>query len=68
MELPAGIDRYPVPVNSAVVLKDVKHGVSGGEILPSHIGAIDFQRQTLPQHEQPRGVIDLGIDQHHCAY
>src|SRR5262249_8356650 len=56
------------PMNPAVVLENVEHRVSGGEILPSHIGGIDLQRLALSQHEQSSCVIDLGIDQHYPAY
>src|SRR5439155_26680763 len=67
-EVFAGIDRHSMPVNPAVVLKDVEYRVPGGEILPSHIGRIDLQRPALSQHEQTSRVIDLSIHQDHCAY
>src|SRR5438876_11304574 len=57
-----------MPMNPAVVLKDVEYRVPGGEILPSHIGRIDLQGPALSQHEQTSRVIDLSIHQDHCAY
>src|SRR5207247_9692309 len=57
-----------MPMNPAVVLKDVEYRVPGGEILPSHIGRIDVQGPPLSQHEQTSRVIDLSIHQDHCAY
>ena len=55
-------------MNPTVVLKDIEHRVSGGEIFPSHVGGINLQRRPLSQHEQPRRVIDLRIYQDHGAY
>src|SRR5213594_930620 len=57
-----------MPVNPAVMLKDVEYRVPGGEILPGHIGRIDLQGPALSQHEQTSRVIDLSIHQDHCAY
>ena len=67
-ELSAMIDRYCVPMNSAVMLKDIEHRISGRESFPSHVGAINLQRRPFSQHEQPGRVIDLSINQDHCAY
>ena len=55
-----------MPFHAAVVAEDAKQRVAGGEVLMDHVGAVERQRlASLAQHEQPRGVVDLRIDQDH---
>jgi hypothetical protein len=56
-----------MPIDAAEVLEHAEDRISAREVFPHLRCAVDREPAALAQHQEPSGVVDLGVDQHDGA-